>query len=238
MDSWNAGFVLGGEVNQSLEFRRMRGPLEHANFLVFGRIELNVSKTKEPMVDFRTGKEGEQAPVYVGRPAVERVSSFKSLGINISDDLSWAQHVDAVTRKARQRLYFLRRLWRFSLSPNILTSFYRCTAESLLTGRIRVWDGDSNAQDRKKLQRVADSAQYITGTSLPTIGSIYRRCCLKKATFIIKDPRHPGRAVFSQLPSGRRYRSLKTPHHQVQEQRLPFNHSALELTGTTLISRV
>src|SRR4029434_2913514 len=34
----------------------------------------------------------------------------------------------------------------------VLTNFYRCTIETILTGRITTWFGNSTAQDRKTLQ--------------------------------------------------------------------------------------
>ncbi|XP_035381832.1 uncharacterized protein LOC118241290 [Electrophorus electricus] len=39
-------------------------------------------------------------------------------------------------RSAHQRLFFLRRFRKFDLPPDILTIFYRCTVESILTGFI------------------------------------------------------------------------------------------------------
>ncbi len=45
-------------------------------------------------------------PSY-GTP-VERVSRFKYLGVNISEDLTWTAHIQTQVKKARQRLYHLR----------------------------------------------------------------------------------------------------------------------------------
>ncbi len=39
---------------------------------------------------------------------VERVSSFKYLGVNVSEDLTWTAHIQTQVKKARQRLYHLR----------------------------------------------------------------------------------------------------------------------------------
>ncbi|XP_051886490.1 uncharacterized protein LOC127578465 isoform X2 [Pristis pectinata] len=121
-------------------------------------LALNVSKTKELTVDFRKGKSGEHTPVLIERSTVERASSFKFLGVNISEDLSWAQHIDTITKEAQQRLYFIRSLRRFGMSPKTLANFYRCAVESILTGCITVWYGGSIVQDRKRLQSVVDSA--------------------------------------------------------------------------------
>ena len=48
-----------------------------------------------------------------------------------------------------KRLFFLRRLKKFGMDSVILTNFYRCTIDSILTGCITVWNGSCTAKDRK-----------------------------------------------------------------------------------------
>ena len=50
-------------------------------------LSLNISKTKEMIVDYRRQKVEEHAPLYINGSAVEKVSCFRFLGVNISDDL-------------------------------------------------------------------------------------------------------------------------------------------------------
>ncbi|KAK0137698.1 repressor of the inhibitor of the protein kinase [Merluccius polli] len=57
-------------------------------------------------------------------------------------------------------------------------------------------------------ERIVRTAERITGASLPSLPVIYSTQCLRKAASIVKDSTHPSHAVFSLLPSGRRYRSL------------------------------
>ncbi len=64
---------------------------------------------------------------------LERVSSFKYLGVNISEDLTWTTHIQTQVKKARQRLYHLRQLRKFRVSPAILKTFYSGAIESVLT---------------------------------------------------------------------------------------------------------
>ncbi|XP_059813425.1 myelin-associated glycoprotein-like isoform X1 [Hypanus sabinus] len=72
--------------------------------------ELSLSKSKELTVNFRKGKSGEHTPVLILGSAVERLSSFKFLSINISEDLFWIQHIESITKEARHWLYFIRSL--------------------------------------------------------------------------------------------------------------------------------
>ena len=74
--------------------------------------------------------------------AVEKVESFKFLGVHITDQLKWSTHTNSVVKKAQQLLFNLRRLKKFGLSPKTLTNFYRCTIESILSGCITAWYGN------------------------------------------------------------------------------------------------
>ncbi len=63
-------------------------------------------------------------PVEFPDVAIERVSSFNYLGVNISEDLTWTAHIQTPVKKARQRLYHLRQLRK---------TFYSGAIESVLT---------------------------------------------------------------------------------------------------------
>ncbi len=104
---------------------------------------------------------------------MERVSSFKYLGVNISEDLTWTRHIQTQVKKARQRLYHLRQLRKFRVSPAILKTFYSGAIESVLTQCISVWYGNSSNQDCKALQRVVRLAERISGSTLPSLQDIY-----------------------------------------------------------------
>ncbi len=153
-------------------------------------LSLNIDKTKELVVDFRR-QSREHTPISIDKTPVERVNSFKFLCVHITEDLTWSAHTDAVLKKAHHRLFFLRRLRKFGTSPSILRSFYTCTVESILTGCITAWFGNSTAGNRKALQRVVRTARHIVGGELPSLQDIYTRRCIRKARRIIKDSSHP-----------------------------------------------
>jgi gmma-aminobutyric acid receptor subunit gamma len=93
------------------------------------------------------------------------------------------EHVD--------RLKFLgvqiRRLKKFAMGPHILKRFYSCTIESILTGCITAWYGNTAPLDLMALQRVVRTAQTLPGAELPAIQDLYIRKCEKKARKIVKD---------------------------------------------------
>ncbi len=169
-------------------------------------LSLNISKAK--VVDFRKGT-SEHPPINIDGTPVERVSSIKFLGVNITEDLTWTIRTQSVMRKTHQRLFFLRWLKKFGLSSKILRQFYGCTVESILTGCIIAWYGNCTTLNRKALQRIVQMAQHIIGSELPSLQDIYTQRCVRKARKIIRDSCHTSHELFSLLPSGRRYRRTR-----------------------------
>ncbi len=85
---------------------------------------------------------------------------------------------------------------------------HSCTVESLLTGCITAWYGNCTVLNRKALYRIVQSAQHIVGGEL--LQDIYTQWCVRKAREIIRDSCNPSHELFLLLPSGRRYRSIRT----------------------------
>ena len=61
-------------------------------------LSLNVSKTKELIVDYRKQR-AEHVPIHIKRDVVEWVDSF--LGVHITKDLSWSAHTNTVVKRVR-----------------------------------------------------------------------------------------------------------------------------------------
>lgn len=183
-------------------------------------LALNISKTKELILDFRRNS-ATPAPLYINGECVERVQTFKFLGVHISADLSWSTNTSALVKKAQQRLHYLRVLKREQLSTSLLVTFYRSTIESLLTYAVSVWHSSCTVADRKRLQRVTNTAQRIIGSPLPPLTDIYSSRCLNRATTITRDITHPGFHLFNLLPSGRRYRSIPARTNRLRDSFFP-----------------
>jgi hypothetical protein len=89
-------------------------------------------------------------------------------------------------KRARQRLFPLRRLKIFGIGSRILKRFYSCTTESILTGCITIWYVKCSSLDRKALQRVVRTDEHISGAELPDIQNLYIRRCQRKARKIAR----------------------------------------------------
>ncbi len=167
---------------------------------------------------------------------VERVSSFKYLGVNISEDLTWTTHIQTQVKKARQRLYYLRQLRKFRVSPTILKTFYAGTIESVLTQCISVWYGNSSSQDCKALQRVVRLAERISGSALPSLQDINLKRCRSRAVKIIKDSNHPGNCLFTLLRDLGGVSSPKAIRLLNSNLSLLTSSDLLQITNHTLIT--
>ncbi|XP_060716983.1 uncharacterized protein LOC132839820 isoform X2 [Tachysurus vachellii] len=147
-------------------------------------LSLNVDKTKEMVVDFRRAQ-SDDSPLNIDGSSVEIVKSTKFLGVHLAENLTWSLNTSAITKKAQQRLYFLRRLRKAHFPPPILTMFYRGTIEIILSSCITVWFGNCMISDRKSLQRIVRTAEKIIGVSLPSITDTYTTRCIRKANSIV-----------------------------------------------------
>ncbi len=194
-------------------------------------LSLNVSKTAELIVNFRKRQQQPYTPLMISGTPVERVSSFKYLGVNISEDLT--THIQTQVKKARQRLYHLRQLRKFRVSPAILKTFYSGAIESVLTQCISVWYDNSSNQDCKALQRVVHLAECISGSALPSLQDIYLKRCKNRAVKIIKDSNHPSNRIFILLPSGKRFRSMMA---KTERLRRSFFPQAIRLLNSNSVS--
>ncbi len=69
-------------------------------------LSLNVSKTKEVVMDFRWNS-GDHPPLAIDSSNVERVSSTKFLGVHIKENLTWTPNTTSLSKKVQQHLHFL-----------------------------------------------------------------------------------------------------------------------------------
>ena len=71
-------------------------------------MRLNPRKCKSLTVDFLHYNSCVPCPIVVGWYDIEQVSTFKPLGVHLSEDLTWAVHCDYIVKEANRRLYALR----------------------------------------------------------------------------------------------------------------------------------
>ena len=171
---------------------------EH-NFLM-----LNVRKTKELVINFRTNQ-GSFSPVCINGDSVEIVNDYKYLGTIFDSKLNWNANTDAVYKKCQQRLHFLRKLRSFNVNERVLSLFYHCFVESVLTFSFQCWYGSLSLVNKSRLEKLVLLAGKISGLPFISLSYLYEKRVLKLSLKILSDSDHVLFTEFVKLPSGRRY---------------------------------
>ncbi|KAI3362131.1 hypothetical protein L3Q82_012460 [Scortum barcoo] len=166
---------------------------------------INVKKTKEMIVDFRRGRHLPLPCTSEGLRWKWSPASGTWVYPFLTDDLTWSNNTSCLIRKAHQRLYFLRRLRRPGLGGSVLTSFYRCVVESVLSSCIIVWhwqllgsreEGSAEGGEGCTEDCGTQSIHHHRTSTPPDAGN--------GPPALWKDPTHTAHALFVPLPSSRR----------------------------------
>jgi len=72
------------------------------------------------------------SPIQGPTGNIEQVSSVKLLGVHLDANFSWKSHVEAISSKATQRLYFLKLLKRAGVPNHQLLHFYLAVVRLIL----------------------------------------------------------------------------------------------------------
>jgi len=109
-------------------------------------LKLNVDKTKWMVFcknnDIRSKKE-EISELYVNEKIVERVQTFKYLGVTINSYLTFKEHEDQVEKKMNYALAKLYSIKRF-LSPSVMKSMLSAYVVSIVDYAIIIWGVSSS----------------------------------------------------------------------------------------------
>ena len=81
------------------------------------RMKLNPTKCKEMLINFMSNHNFIVNPIVIGSNTIERVMTYKLLGVYVSNDLKWNHHVEVIVQKGNRRLYSLRVLKQCGAPP-------------------------------------------------------------------------------------------------------------------------
>ena len=97
-------------------------------------------------------------PIIVNGEMLEVVDSAKILGLTVSNNLKWNNHIDQIISKARKRLYFLSKLKRARVGTKELVLFFTTCIRPILEYASPVFhNGLTNylSQDLERIQKRA-----------------------------------------------------------------------------------
>ena len=155
------------------------------NFLI-----LNVEKTKEMVIDFRKNK-ATQPEICIHNKSVERVDSFKYLGIIFDEDLTWKSNTENIVKKIKPRMYCLRKLKSFDVDKQLLKMFYTSMITSVLTFGASCWGGNIGKHDQNRINKIIEKAGKVIGETQGPFNYILKQRDISNTERILKDTSHP-----------------------------------------------
>ena len=112
-------------------------------------------KTKEMLL----GSIGKTPPsaVQLASSSIDRIHSYKLLGLHVSDTLKWNDHVSSICSRASTRLHFLKLMKRAAMSTDDLIYYYQSVVRPVTEYACAVWNSSlTKGQTRDVINQVAN----------------------------------------------------------------------------------
>jgi hypothetical protein len=122
-------------------------------------MQINHNKTKE--IALGPVARRDLDPLFVGGNNIERVLTFKLLGVHIDSDLRWNTHIDALAKRVNSRLYTLKQLKRSGLPEQDLLIFYTTVIRPVLEYANVVWHHSITVAQSDRLEALQKRALRI-----------------------------------------------------------------------------
>ena len=116
-------------------------------------------------------------PLYTQNVQIEEVECHKHLGVCLSYDCSWHQHISYLKEKAWCRINVMRKL-KYKLDTKSLETIYIAFIRPLLEYANVIWDNCTQYEkdDLEKIQ--IEAARIATGTTkLVSHSNLYKEIC-------------------------------------------------------------
>ena len=120
-------------------------------------MKINESKTKELFIS-KKRPSSTHPPLSINGKLIGRVSIFKLLGVWVSEDLTWNDHVAHMLSRASPKLYCLKQLKLAGLSFDHLVMYYRAMIQSSLEYASPIWNTGLTQKHSQDIERVQKRA--------------------------------------------------------------------------------
>ena len=167
-------------------------------------LELNITKTKEMIHDFRHTPPAIQ-PVTIDDKAVEKVKTHKYLGCIIQEDLKWDNHITSKIKKCNKRLFLLKQLNKLKVDSKILCLYYNVMISSVVTYVIGSWFNSCGTTLLHQLAWIEKQAKKLIRKqdhqTLLMPDSVYKRSATASTKKIMAESQHPLHSYFPTPPT-------------------------------------
>ena len=173
-------------------------------------LKLNVSKTKELVLDFRKSRVGYD-PVVINDMVVDTCDSYKYLGIHFDCKLKFVDQVDNVYKKSLKKLYYIRTMYQLNVDKTIINLFFNAVVIPAMVYCIVCYYEFLTCDLKNRLDKPGKICKKIArlrgrDDNIVCINERFRSEVIRVAKCISRDPTHPLNVCFELMPSGRRWR--------------------------------
>ena len=144
-------------------------------------LDLNVTKTKEILINFRKQPPAVLAITMDGE-IVERVEKYKYLGNILDNELKSDGTVLRVHRKCHYGIYCLIRLINTDINSKIPALYHQSCVESLVTSCLICWYGSANLHCKKLLHNIVKVCSKTVGVQQKSLNNIFNHRVIKRQT--------------------------------------------------------
>lgn len=166
------------------------------NWAETNKMVINVKKTKDMWLCF-SGSISEPPAIQIRDEIVERVNTFKLLGVWFQNNLKWNTHVDEIIRKANRLLYHLRECRKSNLPTEVGLTLYKSKVRPIVEYASPVWGGLPSCLENE-IERIQSRSLRILGlekNSLPELSSRRETATKREIERIVNDLSHPCRSL-------------------------------------------
>ena len=137
-------------------------------------VKINPSKSESLLVSQKSNR-NRHPPLIMNNVYINEVTHHKHLGIFLSNDGTWHEHINYITSKAWQRIYIIRKL-KFLLDRESLNRAYISFIRPILEYANIVWDNCTQYEIDLIEKIQIEAARVVTGaTRLVSIELLYRK---------------------------------------------------------------
>ena len=172
------------------------------SYATINQMKINQSKSK--FIVFNPTTSYDFVPEFkLEETPLETVENMKLLGLIISNDLTWKENTENLTKRAYGRLWSIRRLVNHGATLEDLIEVYIKQVRSILEYGVPVWNSSITKQESLEFERVQKTFHHIALgnqysnyenalvlTGLETLESRRLKLCINFSKKASKHPKH------------------------------------------------
>jgi hypothetical protein len=126
-------------------------------------MNINSKKTKEMILG--PALFNPPPPIVINNGIIERVTSFKLLGVTITNSLKWDEHITTICCKVNKRLHYLKLLKRCSIPADDLLHYYKSAIRPVIEYACPVWQSGLTLEQRDRIESLQRRALKLISNS-------------------------------------------------------------------------